>query len=62
MLSCNKERNEIHVFYCDYGNDEVVPLENFRYTGKSVWSLMPQATPVKLHGECCLVFHREYFL
>eukprot|EP00795_Rhopilema_esculentum_P006078 gene6078-11461_t len=48
VLDCNKERDEIHVFYCDYGNDEIVNGKRFQYINESLWSLQPQAVPVKL--------------
>ena len=45
------ERKEIGVIFCDYGNYETVPIEHFRSIDASLWSLLPQAIPVRLHGK-----------
>ena len=56
MLDSNKAKNQIHVLYCDYGNDDIVPIEHFMQIATSLWSLLPQAIPVRLHGRNCSLY------
>eukprot|EP00794_Sanderia_malayensis_P009430 gene9430-10417_t len=50
VLGNDKSRNELKVYFCDYGNTEVISADNFMCISKSYWTLPPQAIPVKLHG------------
>ena len=50
VLSSNTETDEIEIFYCDYGNSEVISRDYFRPTYNDVWNFPPQAVPFKMHG------------
>ena len=49
ILKSNDETGKLKVFYCDYGNTELINLEQFRFTSIDVWNLPPQAIPFKIH-------------
>lgn len=50
ILSSDTNTDTMTVFYCDYGNCEVISREQFRSTYNDVWVLPPQAVPFKLNG------------
>lgn len=50
VMSSKVESDEVTVFFCDYGNVEVVSRANFRSTYSNAWVLPPFAVPCIMSG------------
>ena len=59
VLETFPETDKMELFFCDYGNFEMVNRSDFRPTYSDSWQLPPQAVPCKISG--MIVFQLQFW-